>query len=89
MHRPLALCALVLLVAGCAHQPPPPEVLAGVPGFFSGVLHGLTAPLSLMASLYYDVRVYAFPNTGPLYDLGFLGGATFSLGVTWAVISSR
>ncbi|HEY6982934.1 hypothetical protein [Reyranella sp.] len=65
---------LVLLVAACAHQPPP----AGgppLPGLLLGLLHGYISFFSLIASLFFEVRIYAFPNAGFFYDLGFVIGA--------------
>jgi hypothetical protein len=77
----LLLPALVL--AACATQPAPPA--AGAPGFWLGLVHGLIAPLALILSLFEPVRIYAFPNAGGWYDLGYflgiagaLGGGTFS-----------
>jgi len=74
----LPLLALVAL-AGCAHQPPPVRVLHP-PGFFSGLFHGFMILFSLIASVFTDVRVYAFPNGGFWYDLGFFIGASAFLG---------
>jgi hypothetical protein len=76
----LLLLSLLLVVAlsGCAHQPA--LALPGAPGFFSGLLHGFLILVSLVGSLFTDVRVYAFPNSGFLYDLGFFIGATSFLG---------
>ncbi len=65
--------ALTLLVAACAHQPPPSGG-APLPGFLLGLLHGYISFLSLIASLFFEVRVYAFPNAGFFYDLGFVIG---------------
>jgi len=49
------------------------------PGFWMGLLHGFIVPGSLIASIWNDVRIYAFPNNGGWYDLGFtLGGFTVS-----------
>jgi hypothetical protein len=65
---------LVLLVAACAHQPLP----AGgppLPGLLLGLLHGYISFFSLIASLFFEVRIYAFPNAGFFYDLGFVIGA--------------
>jgi hypothetical protein len=67
--------ALVLLaaVAACAHQPRPPPLL-DVPGFWSGLGHGVIAPVAFVVGLFKDVRMYAFPNSGGWYDFGFLIG---------------
>jgi hypothetical protein len=61
---------LCLPLAACATQPPH----GTAPGFFAGLLHGLSAPFALAASLFWNVRIYAFPNSGFGYDLGFVLG---------------
>ncbi|MEK7541287.1 MAG: hypothetical protein AAB533_00325 [Patescibacteria group bacterium] len=54
------------------------------PGFLSGVWHGLLAPYSLIARWFIDdVQMYALPNTGWFYDLGFLFGISGSLPIGW------
>ena len=63
---------LTLLVAGCAHQPPAPG--SDLPGFFLGLLQGYISLFSLIGSLFFEVRIYAFPNSGWWYDLGFILG---------------
>ena len=60
--------ACLPLLTGCATQPPP---VAHAPGIFHGFWHGLVALPSLIGSLLLPVRVYAFPNEGFLYELGF------------------
>ncbi len=75
MRRLLSL-NLLLLLAGCATQP---AAQADAPGFFAGLLHGLVAILALAASLFWQVRIYAYPNSGFGYDLGFLMGFSLSL----------
>lgn len=72
MRKILAI-AVVASLAACAHQPDVPPVI-DVPGFFTGIWHGLVAPFALVGSVFSDVRIYAFPNTGAWYDLGFLLG---------------
>lgn len=68
----VALSALLFL-ASCATQP---EALASdVPGFLSGLWHGFTILFSLIGSFFTDVRIYAFPNAGVSYDIGFAIGA--------------
>ncbi len=66
-----ALLALGALSA-CAAQPPGTP---GAPAFWSGLWHGLVAPIAFVVSLFNDeVRMYAFPNDGRWYDFGFLLG---------------
>jgi hypothetical protein len=47
---------------------------ADPPGFWLALVHGIVAPFALIGSLFMDVRIYAFPNSGFLYDLGYLLG---------------
>lgn len=74
----LRLCATVLVaitiltIAGCAKQPHVASY--GAPGFLLGLFHGAVAPLALVVGFFGDARVYAFPNTGWFYDLGFILG---------------
>lgn len=44
------------------------------PGFLHGLLHGFIILFSFIASLFTDYEIYAFPNTGFGYNLGFLIG---------------
>ena len=74
---PIAV-ALALVVSGCAHQPPPLPLDS--PGFFSGLLHGFLVLFGLAGSIFTDVRIYAFPNSGFWYDAGFFIGASAFLG---------
>jgi hypothetical protein len=64
--------ALAALLCACATQPPPTAF--NPPGFWSGLLHGAVAPFALVVSFFSDVRIYAFPNSGWWYDLGFVIG---------------
>ena len=55
------------------------------PGFLLGLWHGAIAPIAFVVSLFnHDVAVYAVPNKGWPYNLGFLIG----VGV-WAGGSTR
>jgi len=64
---------LVAVLAACAHQPPPAGS-APLPGFLLGLLHGYISLFSLIASLFFEVRIYEFPNNGFFYDFGFIIG---------------
>ena len=74
----LAVSLVVLFLAGCATQSEPEVV--DLPGFWSGLLHGLLMLFSLIGSIFTDVRIYAFPNSGGWYDFGFFLGASSFLG---------
>ena len=73
-----AICAGALLLQSCATQPPSPGF--GPPGFLRGLLHGFLIVFSFVGSLFTDVRIYAFPNSGGWYDFGYLLGAMAVLG---------
>ena len=70
------LCAAIL--SACATQPVPSAPKP--PGVFYGFLHGFTILFSLIGSLFTDYRIYAYPNSGWWYDLGYFLGASAFLG---------
>jgi len=70
----LIFVGIVLAIAGCATQPRPETY--DPPGFFSGLLHGFLILFSFIGSWFWDVRIYAFPNSGGWYDFGYLIGAS-------------
>jgi hypothetical protein len=73
-HRSfLLVLAIALFCAACAHQPHPD--VSKPPGFLLGLFHGFTMLFSFLGSIFMDVRVYAFPNSGFYYDLGYVIGA--------------
>ncbi len=42
-----------------------------------GLVHGVLTPIAFVGSLLvYEMSIYAFPNSGGWYDLGFLIGLT-------------
>ncbi|MFA6977761.1 MAG: hypothetical protein WC209_00445 [Ignavibacteriaceae bacterium] len=76
----LSMLLMTFLLFGCAHQPLP--ATPGAPGFLLGLLHGFIAPVSFIASLFTDYRIYQFPNSGLWYDFGFMIGISgFSGGI--------
>ena len=44
------------------------------PGFWKGLLHGFLLLFRFIGSWFWDINVYASPNAGFWYDLGFLFG---------------
>ena len=79
-NRPLQILFIAVLATavGCARQPDASLQLALSDrngGCLLGVFHGFTMLLNIVASLFFDVRIYAFPNSGRLYDLGYVVGA--------------
>lgn len=81
----IGMLVFVLLVGGCASQPHPQTYDA--PGFFLGLWHGLIMIPSLLGSVFMDdVRIYAFPNDGILYDIGFVIGAFFDIAYIASVV---
>jgi hypothetical protein len=77
MLKPSIVAMLtIVFIAGCAQQP---LAASSGPGFWMGLLHGFMVPGSLIAAIWDNVRIYAFPNSGVLYDIGFtIGGFTIS-----------
>jgi hypothetical protein len=84
MWVPVA-CVVLLAVfaAGCAGTNPLQGTAGshGVAGFWAGLWHGLICPIAFVVSLFnHGVRIYEVHNSGVLYDLGFLIGASSSIG---------
>ena len=79
-HKTFFVLLLILALGfiSCAHQPLPESY--DPPGFFSGLFHGFIILFSLIGSIFMHIRIYAFPNSGFFYDLGFLIGAAAFLG---------
>jgi hypothetical protein len=74
----LTVIAMALVVASCATQPRPEAF--DPPGFFSGLLHGFLIVFSFIGSLFANIRIYNFPNSGGWYDFGYVMGASMFLG---------
>ena len=73
-----AVCVAAVFLQSCATQPQPDAY--NPPGFLYGLLHGFLILFSFIGSLFTDVRIYAFPNSGASYDFGYLVGAGAFLG---------
>lgn len=84
------LVGLALAAAACATQPEGYPRGDGVAGFLSGLLHGFGIVFAFISQFFSDtIRVYAFPNAGWSYDLGFIIGAAMFLGGGGAGAASK
>ncbi len=72
------LLTVILLLSGCATRSA--VAVDSPPGFFAGLLHGFIILFSFVGSLFTDYEVYALPNSGGWYDLGFLLGVSMFFG---------
>jgi hypothetical protein len=80
----MRLAVLALLMLGsCATQVPPSHaaMLHEVPGFWFGMWHGLISWIMLLTEPFDPHRVFAYPNGGGLYDLGWMIGCSFWFGI--------
>jgi hypothetical protein len=73
----LSLFVIILLLSGCANKEIVTECLKGhTYGFWGGLLHGIIAPIDLIAMLWRnDVSVFAQNNNGVGYAFGFILGS--------------
>ena len=68
---------LALMLAGCSNEQSVAGCLQGEPyGFWSGLWHGIIAPVDLVAMIWrHDVAVFAQNNNGAWYAFGFMIGS--------------
>jgi hypothetical protein len=79
--RWVLLLALALAAAACAMQPEGFAKGDSPPSFFSGLLHGFGLVIAFISQFFSNkIHVYAFPNAGWPYDLGFIIGAGLFFG---------
>lgn len=77
----IAVSLTLLVAAGCVAGP---NDMVGVPaddgvvaGFWLGVWHGISSPVTFVISLFSDsVHLYEVHNNGGWYNFGFLFGVT-------------
>ena len=85
MTRPRLISILLILAVapiGCGFAGSP-ATSYNQPGFFAGIWHGLLAPYTLIIRIFLDIQMYAVPNSGWLYDCGFLIGVAGALPIGW------
>ena len=73
-----AVATLAIALTACAASQNATAVAPDAPGFLLGLWHGFIFPVAFILSLFMkDVAVYAVPNAGLLYNLGFFIGIVF------------
>ncbi len=73
---------MMILLTSCADVLSIDTCRAGTQyGFLGGVWHGIVAPFSFIASVFFDsIAMYAVNNNGGWYDFGFVLGAGILFG---------
>lgn len=72
-----------LVLSGCATQPDN-YYAYNPPGFWQGIGNGLTIFISIVVHWANPaIRIYAFPNSGGWYDLGFVLGIILLMALIW------
>lgn len=83
--RIVGLMLIVLMITACAGPNPLQDAavpISEVSGFWGGLWHGLTLPLSFVGSIVTDyITIYAVQNTGGWYDFGFVLGIILLSGI--------
>jgi len=77
---------LAAILTACATQP---AAQPDVPGFAAGLFHGFAALFALAGSLYFHIRIYAFPNSGFWYDAGFVLGFSLNIIILFLLVLPR
>ena len=88
--RIAAVCAMLLLVAGCAAGDNNEWTDTNPAGFFAGLWHGALLVIALIVSFFTnDVTIYEISNTGATYNLGFVLGTLIVYGGGMKISVSR
>ena len=77
------LILAVLFLGSCATQTPNPHMdsVVMIPGFWEGMWHGLISWIMLVTEPLDPHRIFAYPNNGGYYDLGWMIGVSFWFGI--------
>ena len=73
--------ALSLISVNLIHLAGDSYYLEKSAGFFSGLVHGILAPIPLILGLFIKINMYELNNSGWWYDFGFLLGLLIVWGV--------
>lgn len=82
--KKITLISLVILVlGGCTFAGDSSTFTQGTPGFLMGIWHGIIAPYTLIVRFFLEIEMYAIPNSGLPYDVGFLLGIIGAIPLGW------
>jgi len=73
----------LILLSACTFAGDSTPWITGTPGFLMGVWHGMVAPYTLIVRFFLEIKMYAIPNSGFGYDIGFLVGILAALPIGW------
>jgi len=77
------LTLIIIVLTGCTFAGDSSSLASGTPGFLMGIWHGIVAPYTLIVRFFLDIKMYAIPNSGIGYDLGFLLGIIGAIPLGW------
>ena len=83
LFKILLLAVVAVILTGCTFAGDTSSIASGTPGFLMGVWHGIVAPYTLVVRYFLDIKMYAIPNSGIGYDLGFLLGIVGAIPIGW------
>lgn len=80
--RPALVLSLALVATACARQPEIVVAPGDPPGFFLGLVQGFGIVFAFIGTFFVDdMALYAVPNSGWPYNLGFILGAGLFFGM--------
>lgn len=79
----VALLLISLVLSGCTFAGDSSTLTEGTPGLLMGIWHGIVAPYTLIVRFFLDIKMYAVPNSGFGYDIGFLLGIVGAIPLGW------
>ena len=80
--RPALALSLALAATACARQPEIVVTPCDPPGFFLGLVQGFFIIFAFIGTFFdSDIAIYAVPNSGWPYNLGFIIGAALFFGM--------
>ncbi len=83
--RPALALSLALAATACARQPEIVVTPGDPPGFFLGLVQGFGIVFAFNGTFFVeDMALYAVPNSGWTYNLGFIIGTGLFFGMSGA-----